>query len=116
MNIKSIQTFILRQLLILFQFIAYTITKLSLVFLLNFYTLLYKQFKEELLICKEYLLENFNKSFIVDLNFFFIFFVLFVKKSSKKLHFYINYYKLNTLIYTNLYPISCINKLLLKVS
>jgi hypothetical protein len=57
-------------------------------------------------------MENLNKGFIVNSFSPFASLVLFVKKANKSLHFYINYRKLNSFTYNDLYPILRIDELL----
>ena len=53
---------------------------------------------KELLIVKEYLLKNLYKGFIIPSSSLFASPILFIAKPNSGLHFYIDYYKLNSLI------------------
>ena len=61
---------------------------------------------------QEYLINNLLKGFIVSSKAPFTSLVLFIYKSDRSLQFYIDYYKLNTLIKKNQYPLPLINKTL----
>jgi hypothetical protein len=61
-------------------------------------------------------MENLNKGFIVNSSSPFASLVLFVKKANGSLHFYVNYRKLNSLTYNDLYLIPRIDELLGRVS
>jgi hypothetical protein len=76
------------------------------------YSLLYRMITKELFAVKEYLLENFYKEFIVFSSSFFASPVLFVVKPNNSLCFYIDYYKLNSLIKIDQYLFFLINKTL----
>ena len=67
---------------------------------------------KELLIVKEYLLKNLYKGFIVLSSSPFTSPVLFVAKPNSRLCFYINYYKLNSLIKKDQHLLPLINKTL----
>jgi len=69
----------------------------------------------KLLKIKKYLKKNFKKGFISSSSTFFASFVLFVAKSNEELRFYVDYRKLNALIYRNRYSISLIEKTLARV-
>jgi hypothetical protein len=60
-------------------------------------------------------MENLNKGFIVNSSSPFASLVLFVKKANGSLRFYVDYWKLNSLTYNDLYPILRIDKLLGRV-
>jgi hypothetical protein len=62
------------------------------------YSLLYQITTEKLFAVKEYLLKNLYKGFIVPSSFLFVSPVFFVAKPNSSLCFYIDYYKLNSLI------------------
>jgi len=64
---------------------------------------------------KKYLKKNFKKDFISSNSIFFAFLVLFVAKLNEELRFYVDYRKLNALIYRNRYSISLIKKTLARV-
>jgi hypothetical protein len=76
------------------------------------YSLLYQITTKELLIIKEYLLENLYKGFIMLNSFFFTSYILFVTKPNNSLRFCINYYKLNNLTKKDQHLLSLINKTL----
>ena len=67
---------------------------------------------EELIAIQEYLIDNLLKGFIVSSRTPFTSLVLFIYKSDRSLQFYIDYYKLNTLIKKNRYPLSLIDEIL----
>ena len=56
---------------------------------------------KKLLTIKEYLLNNLYKGFIVSSNSLFASPILFIAKPNRGLYFYIDYYKLNSLIKKN---------------
>ena len=66
----------------------------------------------ELQTVKQYLLDNFNKRFIILSQALYTSSVLFVKKSNRGLQFCINYQKLNTIIYKDWYLLLLIDKTL----
>ncbi|RAK83105.1 hypothetical protein BO79DRAFT_161765, partial [Aspergillus costaricaensis CBS 115574] len=72
----------------------------------------YKIILEELEAIYNYIIKNLKKKFIIFNTVLFISFILIIKKSREKLYLYINYQKLNTLIYKNLYFIFLINKII----
>ena len=80
------------------------------------YKPLYKINIEELEVVGEYILDNLYKGFIISSNTLFTSPILIVKKLEGGLYFYINYYKLNTIIYKDYYPLSLINKILEYIS
>jgi hypothetical protein len=61
---------------------------------------------------REYLVENFKKSFIKLSNSLYLSLVLFIKKKDKSLRFYIDYYYLNALTKKDRYPLPFIIKTL----
>src|SRR6266487_4463576 len=80
------------------------------------YSPLYKMTQEELLVVKEYLLDNLDKGFIEPSQAPFTAPVLFVRKPDRSLQFYINYYKLNALTCKDRYSLPLINKTLVRIS
>jgi hypothetical protein len=66
----------------------------------------------ELKAVKEYLFDNLNKGFIVLSQALYTSPVLFVKKPNRGLQFYIDYWKLNTIIWKDQYLLLLINKTL----
>ena len=64
---------------------------------------------------KKYLNEHLRKKIIVFYYALFASFVLFIKKSNKRLRFCVNYKKLNVIIKRNRYFISLINEILIKI-
>jgi len=66
---------------------------------------LYDMFQNELRVLKKYLKNNLIKDFIQVSSFLAIFLILFVKKSSEELRFYVNYWSLNVMIVKNQYSL-----------
>ena len=64
---------------------------------------------------KKYLDEYLKKRFIILSYILFILSILFIKKSNRELHFYIDYRKLNAIIKRNRYLISLIDKILIRI-
>ena len=64
---------------------------------------------------KKYLNEHLRKKFIIFNYVLFAFPVLFIKKSNKKLRYYVDYKKLNVIIKINRYFILLIDKVLIKI-
>ena len=64
---------------------------------------------------KKYLNKHLKKEFIVFNYALFVSFVLFIKKSNKRLRFCVNYKKLNVIIKRNRYFISLIDEILIKI-
>ena len=60
---------------------------------------------------KNYLNKNLKKNFIREIKIIVEFFILFVPKKDRKLRFYIDYRKLNTITIKNKYPLLNIEKL-----
>jgi hypothetical protein len=60
-------------------------------------------------------MENLNKGFIINSSSPFASLVLFIKKANRSLHFYVNYRKLNSFTYNDLYLIPRIDELLSRV-
>ena len=73
---------------------------------------LYDMFQNELQILKKYLKNNLIKDFIQVSSFLVISLILFVKKSSEKLRFCVNYQDLNIMIIKNQYSLSFIQETL----
>jgi hypothetical protein len=80
------------------------------------YSLLYNQSIDELRTTKQYLVDNLGKGFIVPSQALYASPILFIKKPSSGLCFYINFQKLNTLTRKNRYPLPLINKTLARIS
>jgi len=73
---------------------------------------LYDMSQDELRILKKYLKNNLIKDFIQVSSFFAISLILFVKKSSEELRFYVNYRSLNVMTVKNRYSLSLIQEIL----
>ncbi len=71
--------------------------------------------QEELLVVKEYLLDNLDKGFIKPSQALFTAPVLFVRKPDKSLRFCIDYCKLNALTCKDHYLLPLINKTLVQI-
>ena len=71
---------------------------------------LYDMFRNELLILQKYLKKNFSKKFIRFSFFEYSFFILFVKKLEKDLHFCVDYRRLNAIIKKNRYFMLLVQK------
>jgi hypothetical protein len=71
---------------------------------------------EELEAAREYILDNLYKGFIIPSNAPFTSPILIAEKPGRGLYFCINYYKLNTIIYKDYYPLPLINKILEYIS
>jgi hypothetical protein len=71
---------------------------------------------EEIEVVREYILDNLYKGFIIPSNAPFTSPILMAEKLGGGLHFYNNYYKLNTIIYKDCYPLPLINKILEYIS
>jgi hypothetical protein len=80
------------------------------------YSPLYNQSIDELRITKQYLVDNLGKGFIVLSQALYASLILFVKKPSGGLCFYIDFRKLNTLTRKDRYPLPLINKTLTRIS
>ncbi len=80
------------------------------------YSPLYKMTQEELLVVKEYLLNNLDKGFIEPSQAPFTAPVLFVRKPDRSLQFCIDYCKLNALTYKDRYPLPLIDETLARIS
>jgi hypothetical protein len=80
------------------------------------YSPLYNQSIDKLRITKQYLVDNLGKGFIVLSRALYASPILFVKKPSGGLRFYINFRKLNTLTRKDRYPLPLINKTLARIS
>src|SRR5437773_2804168 len=76
------------------------------------FAFLYNMNHDEIQKLHYYLDKNLIKKFIQISHFHIIFSVLFAKKSEKKLHFYINYKKLNAIIIKNHYSLFLISEIL----
>ncbi len=76
---------------------------------------LYQMNLEQLQLMKKYLFKHLNKEFIVNNNSSFTAPILFVKKSNKNWRFCIDYKQLNSYIEIDLYPLSFINEMLVKL-
>jgi hypothetical protein len=80
------------------------------------YSLLYNQSADELCITKQYLVNNLGKGFIIPSQAPYASLILFVKKPSSGLRFYINFRKLNALTRKDRYPLPLINETLARIS
>src|SRR6266487_5235547 len=80
------------------------------------YSPLYKMTQEELLVVKEYLLDNLDKGFIKPSQALFAAPVLFVRKPDRSLRFCLDYCKLNALTYKDYYLLSLIDETLVQIS
>jgi hypothetical protein len=80
------------------------------------YSLLYNQSIDELCTTKQYLVNNLGKGFIVPSQALYALLILFVKKPSGGLRFYIDFWKLNTLTRKDRYPLPLINETLARIS
>jgi hypothetical protein len=65
---------------------------------------------------KQYLVNNLRKGFIIPSQAPYASLILFIKKPSGGLRFYINFRKLNALTYKDRYPLPLINETLAKIS
>ncbi len=72
--------------------------------------------QEELLVVKEYLLNNLDKGFIEPSQAPFVALVLFVRKPDRSLRFCFNYCKLNALTRKDYYLLPLIDKTLARIS
>ncbi len=73
---------------------------------------LYDMFQDELWVLKKYLKNNLIKDFIQVSSFLAISLILFVKKSSEELRFYVNYQSLNVMTVKNQYSLLLIQEIL----
>jgi hypothetical protein len=80
------------------------------------YSLLYNQSINELYIIKQYLVNNLEKGFIILSQALYALPILFIKKPSGGLRFYIDFRKLNALTYKDRYPLPLINETLARIS
>jgi hypothetical protein len=80
------------------------------------YSPLYNQSIDELCITKQYLVDNLGKGFIVLSQAPYASLILFVKKPSRGLRFYIDFRKLNTLTHKDCYLLPLINETLARIS
>jgi hypothetical protein len=80
------------------------------------YNPLYKISLEELETIKEYLIENLSKGFIEPSQALFAVLVLFIKKPTSGLRFYIDFQILNTLICKDRYPLLLIDETLVYIT
>jgi hypothetical protein len=71
---------------------------------------------EELEAAQEYILDNLYKGFIIPSSAPFASPILIAEKPGGGLYFYINYHKLNTIIYKDCYPLPLIDKILEYIS
>ena len=65
---------------------------------------------------KQYLVNNLGKGFIILSQAPYASLILFIKKPSGGLRFYINFHKLNALTYKDYYPLPLIDKTLARIS
>jgi hypothetical protein len=70
---------------------------------------------DELLLIKQYLEKHLNKNFIKSSSISYSSFILFVRKSSDELRFYVDYRKLNTITKKNRYSLFLISKIIAKL-
>jgi hypothetical protein len=80
------------------------------------YSPLYKQITKELQAIKEYITENLQKGFIKHSSAPFASPILFIKKPSKGLRFYINYQQLNNITKKDQYPLPLLDKTLAQIN
>jgi hypothetical protein len=80
------------------------------------YSPLYNQSIDKLCTTKQYLVDNLGKGFIILSQALYASPILFVKKPSRGLRFYINFWKLNTLTRKDRYPLPLINETLARIS
>ena len=76
---------------------------------------IYDIFQNELKVLKKYLNDNFIKEFIRSSFFSTTSFILFARKSSEKLHLYVNYRAFNIIIIKNRYSLPLIQKTLSRI-
>jgi hypothetical protein len=80
------------------------------------YSPLYNQSIDELYTTKQYLVNNLGKGFIVPSQAPYASLILFIKKPSDRLCFYIDFCKLNALTRKDRYPLPLINETLARIS
>ena len=80
------------------------------------YSPLYNQSIDELRMTKQYLVDSLEKGFIISSQVLYASLILFVKKPSGDLRFYIDFWKLNALTRKDRYLLSLINETLTKIS